>query len=113
MPNGGLLIMGVYVDDLVTLYSHEADMLDLYAKIKDKFEFTPQKPLVDICGIEVTETPGYVILTLESYITKLADVWLTPDEMAEVVKVPCAPEPTADTLEYLVGVAKAQDAESI
>ena len=84
----GLLIMGVYVDDFVTLYSDEDEMRALYAAIQNKFKFTPQEPLEDICGIEVKSSPTDIILTLKRYITEKADEFLTDDEKATVVRTP-------------------------
>lgn len=104
--SGGLIIIGIYVDDLVTLYSHESEMRDIYAKIGAEFDFTPQEPLVDICGIEVKQTAGCIILTLTAYIVKMAKNYLTEDERMVNVKTPCD-----DTLPGLVNIAIAQTDE--
>lgn len=86
----GLIVIGVYVDDLVTLYSDAAEMRALYARIQERFDFTPQEPLVDMCGIEVKSTSQYIILTLVAYITKMAMEHLTEEERAERVHTPAA-----------------------
>ena len=44
----GMIIIGAYVDDLVTLYSDEGEMRALYAEIGSQFLFTPQEPLVEL-----------------------------------------------------------------
>jgi hypothetical protein len=112
--SGGLLIIGAYVDDLVTLYSNEDEMRALYAKIKDKFDFTPQEPLLDICGIEVKETPASIILTLTVYIEKMAVEYLTDDARVVAVYTPCESDSKSATyLPTLVDSALEQAAQDV
>ena len=59
---------------------HHQAIEDEAAKIAAEFDFTPQEPLVDICGIEVKQTVGCIILTLTAYIVKMAKNYLTEDE---------------------------------
>ena len=104
LSDKGMLIVGAYVDDLVTLYSDEQEMRDLYTKIKEQFEFTPQEPLVDICGIEIKEDPSYIIMSLTVYIEKMAKLYLSPDEIGAKVRTPAdqdLPELVEKALEQL------------
>ena len=103
-----MLIIGAYVDDLLTLFSSESEMTELYAKIKSRFDFTPQKPLVDICGVEVQTTPGYIILSLVAYIVKMANTYLTGVQRSETVHTPAD-----ENLPKLVEAAMEQDPSSV
>ena len=104
----GMIIIGAYVDDLVTLYSDEEEMRALYAEIGSQFLFTPQEPLVDICGIEVKESQHDIILTLERYITKSAKTFLDQAQMDTKYHTPAD-----DTLEDMVEAALARGPDSV
>jgi hypothetical protein len=49
-----------------------------------------QSPLEDMCGIEVTETPNNVTLTLTGNISNLASRYLTSEELSTPEKTPCS-----------------------
>ena len=104
----GLLIIGAYVDDLVTLYSDELEMRELYTEIQKRFEFTPQQPLKDICGIEVSETPEHIVLTLTAYIDKMAESYLPEEKRSKAARTPAL-----DDLPSLVDFALDQEPSTI
>ena len=87
-----ILVIGAYVDDLIFLASDDSDMADIIAEIQAKFAFTVQDPLVDMCGIEVTSTEKHIILSLSKYIDNLAHEFLSEEERATKVHVPCTTE---------------------
>ena len=104
----GLLIIGAYVDDLVTLYSDEQEMRDLYSEIHSRFDFTPQEPLTDSCGIEVTETSEHIVLSLTSYIDQMAETFLPPELLSK-----SAHTPALEDLPHLVDQALDQDPSTV
>lgn len=104
----GLLIIGAYVDDLVTLYSNEEEMQAVYADIRTRFDFTPQEPLSDICGIEVSENSEHIVLKLCNYITKMADSFLPAEKRSKA-----AHTPALESLPRLVDIALDQEPSNI
>ena len=86
--SGTRIIIGLYVDDTLILYDDDAEYQELVATITSKFDYSEQSPLRDLCGIEVTETEGYVQLTLTDKINKLAEQFLSDSERNEKVHVP-------------------------
>ena len=83
-------------------------MRSLYAEIQSRFDFTPQEPLSDICGIEVSENSEHIILTLSGYIDKMADAFLSPETRSRA-----AHTPALESLPRLVDLALDQDPSSI
>ena len=87
---GHTIIIGVYVDDLLVLYDDKTQFETLAADIKRDFDFTIQSPLREMCGIEVSVTPGSVTLTLTGHIIEMANRFLRDDKTRKTVRVPCS-----------------------
>ena len=109
--DGHVMIIGVYVDDFLVLYDDEDQFTSLATEIKKTFDFTVQSPLVDMCGIEVTETPGHITLTLTSNITNMATRFLTGEDLTKSKSVPCTDAHDGTALEDLVKKAISSQSE--
>ena len=70
------LVIGVYVDDLAVLYSHD-DSHSLYSQfvsmLQADWKAEDEGELSDLLGIEFSREPGVVKLSQSSYIDKLVD----------------------------------------
>ncbi len=96
----GIIIIGLYVDDLIILYSDDEEVREFTDQIQAEFDFTVQETLTDMCGIEVDDQPGHVTLTLKEMITSMAERMLTPEELQTIAYVPAS-----DILPKLVDAA--------
>ena len=96
-PNGPRmerLYVGVYVDDLAIVYSHD-DEHSLYrhfvTALESRWNVEDEGELTDLLGIEFSRVPGAIELRQTSYIEKLASEFF-PDGVpstAQANKVPC------------------------
>ena len=81
--DGSFHYIGVYVDDLVHVYSDEAAYSAVVDKFKADFRGYTELPLVEIFNAEVAVTPSHVQLTQTRYIEELQKLYC-PDEVPKV-----------------------------
>jgi len=93
-PRSERLYVGVYVDDLAIVYSHD-DEHSLYrhfvTALESRWNVEDEGELTDLLGIEFTRVPGAIELRQTTYIEKLAAEFF-PDGVpptAQANKVPC------------------------
>ena len=93
-PRSERLYVGVYVDDLAIVYSHD-DEHSLYrhfiTALESRWNVEDEGELTDLLGIEFSRVPGAIELRQTTYIEKLATEFF-PDGVpptAQANKVPC------------------------
>ena len=72
----GIIIIGVYVDDVVILSTDTAAKDTFVKDLAKDFEFTDQGRLTEMLGIQFGETDDYRTISLGKYIDKLAERYL-------------------------------------
>ena len=81
-PREELMIIGVYVDDLFILYSHD-DKHSLYRSFTDamqlRWDVDDEGEVNDLLNVEISQEDGFVTLRQTSYIDKLISIF-TLDE---------------------------------
>jgi hypothetical protein len=91
--DGSYYYLGVYVDDLIHVYSDEDDYQEVVAKFKEKFHgYTDLGTLSEIFNAEVEVSADFVTLTQKRYIEELAKKYLDTDATASVAHTPAEPD---------------------
>ena len=103
----GDYIIGVYVDDLVHVYSDDTEYDALVAKFKAEFnQYDDLGPLTEIFNAEVHQSPAHITLTQTRFIESLcAAHGIDPSVRCKV--------PALQELPELVRQAKSMDAEHL
>ena len=104
-PRKEVLTLGVYVDDLVTLYFHddEHSLYQQFATELQKWDVEDEGELTDLLGVDFSFDGGVVSLTQTQYINRLAETYM-PDGVASTVQSnqlphgPDLPQHVADAL---------------
>ena len=106
-PNGKRmewLVVGAYVDDLCTLYSHD-DKHSLYHKftndLQKRWAVEDEGDVSDLLGIDISIEEGHVCLRQSNYISRLATEFFPTGVPPTMQKntVPCLPELPQQVLE--------------
>ena len=105
----GVVMLGLYVDDLVIAYTDREARDELVANMRKEFEFTDQGRLTDVLGIQVIQTDESITLTQTKYIEGLVDTYMkgqsanrkdyrtpTSDKLADMVAAACDSVGTPD-----------------
>ena len=88
----GVIILGVYVDDLVIAHS-DADARDTFIQaMHENFEFTDQGPLTEVLGIQIEQQPNDITVKHTKYIEKLAERFIDGEANRKEHKTPASPE---------------------
>ena len=88
----GLIILGVYVDDLVIVFTDKDASIDFKAAMRKKFEFTDQGPLKDILGMQIYQSTDSITITHEKYIKNLGETYLKGEANRKEHKTPASAE---------------------
>jgi hypothetical protein len=94
-PRVETLLIGVYVDDLFVLYSHDDEHSFYFSFTKQlmaDWNVEDEGPIADLLNIEITQSDGKVKLAQTSYITKLVDTHAPVGSVLpshQAVKTPC------------------------
>ena len=108
-PREEKLILGVYVDDLATIYSHddEHSLLTEFVTALQEWNVEDEGELTDLLGIDFSNEDGVISLVQTGYIDKLVRTYL-PDVVPRHEDVPCDP-----SLPLLIVDALEQDPSNV
>ena len=107
--NGGIIIVGCYVDDLIICHSNEVLHMQLVKELKEEFDYEDLGRLTNILGTEFAQTPGCITITQTADIEAMAMKHLTDADML----LPTAHVPALHDLPALVMAASLQNADEI
>ena len=83
-PREELVIIGVYVDDLFVLYSHDDDH-SLYRSfttaMQAKWEVDDEGEVNDLLNVEISNEHGFVVLRQRTYIEKLMTIFAADEPL--------------------------------
>jgi len=86
----GLIILGVYVDDLVIVHTDKTARDAFIADMKKEFAFTDQGPLTEVLGMQVEQTKDHVTISHEKYINNLVDTFMKGEANRKEHKTPAS-----------------------
>ena len=113
-PREERLIIGCYVDDLFTLYSHD-DEHSLYRKfihdLNERWNVEDEGEVTDLLGIEIERDGNTISLKQTAYIDRLVDKWLGSSVENFPVKTSQNKVPASTELPQLVADALADVSE--
>eukprot|EP00966_Prymnesium_polylepis_P319324 7375804-Prymnesium_polylepis.1 len=107
-PNGPreeLIIIGVYVDDLFVLYSHD-DSHSFTEAMQAQWEVDDEGEVNDLLNVEISRENGFVVLWQQSYIEKVMGIFAADEPMKG--RLTREQAPCDDNLPTLVADALAQ-----
>ena len=90
----GIIMLGVYVDDMVIVHTDSAARDALVAAMRKQFDFSDPEPLREVLGMEIDQTPDSITIKHEKYIKNLADTYLKGEANRKEHKTPACEDLT-------------------
>eukprot|EP00966_Prymnesium_polylepis_P269166 6218045-Prymnesium_polylepis.1 len=100
------LILGCYVDDLFTAYSHD-DEQSLYhtfiTALQSSWDVEDEGPVSDLLNVEIERTENCISLRQTTYIDRMVEAHITDGgpNTIQVNSVPCTPGMALTMLKYM------------
>ena len=79
IPDGSIIILGLYVDDLLLCSKNDKYLRDLKRKLNAKYKLNDLGPVRKFIGIRITRYADRIEMDLEQYIDKLLEKFSMKD----------------------------------
>jgi hypothetical protein len=89
-PDGSIIILGLYVDDLLLCSKNDRYMYELKVKLNEKYKLNDLGPVKKFIGMRITRYRDRIEMDLEQYIDKMLDKFSVTDcRVSDVPAVTC------------------------